>query len=147
MAKDGDELSLNIGSITGGQNNIGKTEIQGGQHQTVNHGDVTITFEEIVKTIREEIPEGELIDFNDVMQPLEDVANEELPASEEEKVSLKEKIFAMAERLGPFVPHIRKSIAAFGEGALGKLASSSLPPPSSWVVAGVIEICRDNRHE
>lgn len=147
MAKDGDELNLNIGSITGGQNNIGKTEIQGGQHQTVNHGDTTITFSAIVEKIREEIPEGELVDFEAVMVPLEEAAAGEEPTSEQDRVTTKEWIFEQVAKLGPFVPHIRKSIAAFGEGALGKLAAGALPPPGSWIVAGVIEICRDNRQD
>lgn len=142
-----DSPNINIGQVTGGQNNIGKTEIHGDQVQHNTYGDVSITFEQVMQSLAEAIPdEGERgIVEQDIIQPLREIADQQEPKTEQERLTLKDRIMSLTEMLKPYLPEVRKAIAAFGDGALGKLASGALPPPASWVVAGVIEICRDNR--
>lgn len=110
--------------------------------QTNTLGD-TITFEQFVQSIKEQLPREQLEQVQaDVLDPLCDIAAEPEPENEQDRVTLKARILAIAEQLEPYTPYIRKTIAAFAEGAL-----STIPPPASWVIAGCIEVVRDARRD
>ena len=110
---------------------------------TVNKGD-TVTFAQFMSAIEKAVEESERAVPEDVrseaIEPLKQMAEEEPPETEQEQQTFRARIAGYVAKLEPYVPDIRRTIAAFAEGAL-----STIPPPAGWVVAGVIEVVRDAR--
>lgn len=143
-----DTPNISIGSVTGGQNNIGKTDIAGDQNQTNNYGGTSITFEQFIQAIKEQLPVEQLEQVqSEVLDPLCDIAAEPEPDSEQDRVTLKARIMAIVEKLEPYTPYIRKTIAAFAEGALLAVPGAGLAWGAKCIIAGCIEVVRDARAE
>lgn len=85
-------------------------------------------------------PEEKRPDLVPVLEELEKASDQKLPETEEQKQSLKDSILAQVSKLEPFVPYIRQTLAAFTEGAL-----KTIPPPTSWIIGGCLEVCRQER--
>lgn len=126
-----DEPKINIGSISGGNNIIGKNE--GGQHnhiygaRDVGPGDV---FDAVEKAVRE-LPEDEAESvITEIVDPLEKLAN--LPA-EEQTEDVKEQAQSLVSKLQPYAPSITKTLVTLGEAGLSALASTN--PVVSILVA------------
>ena len=124
-----DAPSISIGSISGGQNNIGKTEIAGDQVQNNHYGATSpaAVFDEIAKVVPPEVVE-------DTVEPLRALAC--MPLSEQQTEPIKAKAANLLERLLPYAPAIGKGLAVFGEAALTAFASSNP------VIAGVVALCK-----
>lgn len=104
-------------------------------------GGSAIDLDDVFRGIRDSIPEAESEPMvRDVVQPLREIAAESEPENEQDRTTLKARIAEYTAKLEPYAPYIRQTIAAFAEGAL-----STIPPPASWVVAGVVEVVRDAR--
>ncbi len=110
---------------------------------TMNNGGVAATFEQFIQAMREAIPPEQLESVQaEVLNPLTDIAAEPEPTNEQDRITLKARIATLLSQLEPYSPYIRKTVAAFAEGAL-----SAIPPPASWIVAGCIEVVRDARRD
>lgn len=131
-------------NISGGQN-----QNQFGDHNTQNminniQGN-GISFEQLLQVIKEGLAadlaadEVAAID-KQVLEPLREVGAQPEPENEQDRTTLRARIGALLEKLEPYAPYIRRTLAAFAEGAL-----STIPPPAGWVVAGVVEVVRDAR--
>lgn len=130
--------SISIGSITGGQNNIGKTEIAGNQVQTNNFGHQLPTVERVLQAVAESLPEEvrqELV--AEVIEPLQAEANllSAMPPeeAEEKKPTVVERVMALCGKLAPYAPMVQKSLVAFGEASL-----SAIAPPAGWIVGAIL---------
>lgn len=138
---DGDSFSFN-NNVTGDKNqlNQGKTV----KASMVNKGDTNDLdfFAQLRESLKQEAPDTDTVSRaeQEVIKPLEDLCGVDLPESEAEQKTLKEKIYELVRNLDPYVPYIRKTIAAFAEGAL-----KTVPPPISWVVGGCMEVVREHR--
>lgn len=107
-----------------------------------NHAASNQSFEEFIKALQEKIPAQEVEAAQaEILEPLREIAQQPEPENEQDRLTLKARIIEIAERLAPYTPYIRKTIAAFAEGAI-----MTLPPPASWVVAGCLEVVRDARN-
>lgn len=133
MSSDGP--SIHIGSITGGQNNIGKTEIAGNQVQHVG-GVEPITVDQFTQAIEqaEGLPEAIV---SETVQDIHALAS--LPVDEQQKFIDTEKWIDMAERIRPHAASIWQSVAVFGAAALKALASNNP------IVAGVLAVCENSK--
>ncbi len=110
---------------------------------TMNNGGVAATFEQFIQAMREAIPPEQLESVQaEVLNPLTDIAAEPEPTNEQDRITLKARIATLLSQLEPYSPYIRKTVAAFAEGAL-----STIPPPASWIIAGCIEVVRDARRD
>jgi len=124
-------------------------QINQGQNVTAsqtNQIGSTITFEEVAAAIERDIandcdPDQAEVVREEVLGPLCEIANQGLPANEQDAVVLRSRIARLLEQLEPYAPYIRKTLAAFAEGALG-----TLPPPAGWIIGGVMEVVRDARN-
>lgn len=128
-------------NITGGnnQNAFGDNS----HFEMTVEGGGKIDLDELFRGIANEIPEADREKVTEeVVKPLREIAGEKEPESDEEKTSLKERILAIANKLEPYTPYIRKTVAAFAEGAL-----KTIPPPASWVVGGCLEVVRQERKD
>jgi len=129
-------------SVTGGQANIGETNIEGGQNQN-NSGGGPITISDFLGAIKAELPEAEQARVEvEILAPLREAAAQPEPTNEQDRTTLKARIYGYLSQLEPYTPYIRKTLAAFAEGAL-----SAIPPPASWVIAGCVEVVRDARKD
>lgn len=129
-------------TITGGaqQQNIAQS---GGQASlNVDQRSGGVSFAEFIRTLKEQIPAEQLPEAADVIEQLEDIATQPEPETSDEKQTLMSRIGDLVKRLEPYTPYIRKTIAAFAEGAL-----LTLPPPSGWIISGCIEVIRDARNK
>lgn len=124
-----DAPSISIGTITGGQNNIGKTEIAGDQVQNNHYGGTSPAdvFEAVAKELPPEVVE-------DTVEPLQAMAC--MPIADLEQPEAKEKASNLLERLTPYSSQISKGLLAFGEASLTALASSNP------IIAGLIALCK-----
>lgn len=130
-----DVPNISIGSITGGQNNIGKTEIAGDQVQNNNYGAMVPTVDEVFSAIEKDLPEEEAGELKAaVLQPLMTLA--QLSPKEQASEDVKEQAEPLYARLVPYVPQIAKGLATFGEAALTAVASSNP------IVAGLLAVCK-----
>jgi hypothetical protein len=123
-------------------------QINQGQNVTAtqtNQIGSTITFEQIASAIEKDIaaecdPDQAEVVREEVLAPLCEIAKQDVPANEQDAVTLRARIASLLEKLEPYAPYIRKTLAAFAEGAL-----STLPPPAGWIIGGVMEVVRDHR--
>lgn len=126
-------------NITGGNN-----QNAFGDHSRFDmivEGGKTIDLDEVFRAMRDSIPAVERPPvMADAIEPLREIAVGPAPQTEEEETTLKATILAYVSKLEPYVPYMRKTLAAFAEGAL-----STLPPPAGWVMGGVMEVVRDHR--
>lgn len=127
-----DGPSISIGTITGGQNNIGKTEIAGDQNQTNNYGGAPEP-EQVFEAIAAELP-AEVVE--DTIEPLQQMAMQ--PIIQQEQPETKANWSNLLERLIPYAPQIGKGLATFGAAALASLANRNP------IVAGVMALCKAN---
>lgn len=140
MGADGNAFEIH-NNVTGGaqQQNIGQSGGEAVMHVDQRAGE--LTFERFVQTLREQIPPEQLKKAQaEIIGPLCEIAAEPEPGSEQDSQSLRSRIAKVLENLEPYSPYIRRTVAAFTEGAL-----STIPPPASWVIAGCIEVVRDAR--
>ena len=105
-----------------------------------------VTFAKFAAAIERDVaddcdPDQAEVLREDVLDPLCQIAEQPEPDSEQDRLTLKARIMELLSKLEPYTPYIRKTIAAFAEGAL-----STLPPPTGWIVAGCIEVVRDARN-
>lgn len=109
--------------------------------QTNQYGD-TVTFGQFVAAIKTELEQHEDCAKveQEILAPLQEIAAQPEPETEEEKATLKTRISGYLAALGPYVPYIRKAVAAFADGAL-----RSMGPPAGWIVGGLLEVIRDHR--
>lgn len=128
-----DQPSISIGTVTGGQNNIGKTEIARDQTQTNNFGESLPEIESVVERIAESIPE-EKAKF--VIPEIQSLAA--MPIAEQELPANFERIKAVCDSLKPYVSVVAKNLAIFGATALETLAARNP------VIAGVVQVCKAN---
>lgn len=143
---EGDAFSFDqTFNVTGDQNQI----LQGKNEKitianTKTMGDEIDFFAELRKGLQQESSDPKVVQQaeRDAIRPLEDLCKQPLPESEADQKKLKEKIFDMVRGLDPYVPYVRKTIAAFAEGAL-----KTIPPPISWAVGGCLEVIRDHRRD
>lgn len=127
--------SINIGSITGGQNNIGKNEIAGDQVQH-NAGSEPVTIEQFTHAL--EKAEGLPDEIrNETIPDIHAIAN--LSSDEQQKFIDTDKWMTMAEKIRPYATSIGKSVAVFGAAALKALASKNP------IVAGVMAVCEQQK--
>lgn len=138
----GDTPSISIGTIAGGQNNIGKTEIAGDQVQNNNYGGQVPTFERVLEAVAGAIPESVREEFvADVIEPLQEEANllAAMPPEEAEKkkATVVERVTKLCGKLAPYAPTIQKSLLAFGEASLAAIA-----PPAGWIVGALLATVR-----
>lgn len=124
-----DAPSISIGTITGGQNNIGKTEIAGDQVQNNHYGAASpeAVFEAVAKEVPPEVAE-------DTVAPLQAMAC--MPLTDMEKPDIKSRAANLLQRLMPFAPQIAKGLMTFTEAALSSLASRNP------IIAGVLAVCQ-----
>ena len=129
-----DGPSISIGTITGGQNNIGKTEIAGDQVQNNHYGATTpdAVFEAVAAEVPPEVAE-------DTVAPLQAMAC--MSVLEMETPENKSKAANLLERLVPFAPQIAKGLMTFGEAALSSLATRNP------IIAGVVAVCRSSKEQ
>lgn len=137
-----EELNVNI---NGG--NIGGVQLGGSgntQHITQNNeAESEISLELFLSKLQENLPQEERPKVDpEVIDPIKELASQELPDSPEEQQTLKEKIVGYLKKLEPYTPYLRKTLAAFTEGAL-----KTLPPPASWVIGGALEVCKQERQD
>lgn len=138
-----DVPSISIGSITGGQNNIGKTEIAGNQVQTNNYGNQPPPIDVVLDAVAESIPleaRAELVE--QVIEPIrEELASVELLVDKQEqeaaKPTLVERVTGLATNLKPYAPTITKALLAFGETSL-----AAMQPPAGWVASALLAAMR-----
>lgn len=134
--------SISIGSITGGQNNIGKTEIAGDQVQNNHYGQQVPTIAKVLSVVAESLPEAVREEMTtEVIQPIEEEAKllAAMPPeeAEEKKPTVVERVTALCGKLAPYAPAISKSLAAMGEASLVAIA-----PPASWIVGALVAAVR-----
>jgi hypothetical protein len=116
----------------------------GGDGHTFNQkngGEQPADLEKVLKLIVEGVPEEhrETIE-KDVIEPLRTIAAEPAPETPRKQATVKAKIMEHLAKLEPFLPYIRKTAAAFADGAL-----RSMGPPAGWIVGGLLEVIRDHR--
>lgn len=129
-----DTPSINIGTITGGQNNIGKTEIAGDQVQN-NHYGALPSVDQVFDAVAESLPEEVADEMKaGVIEPLQKLAA--LAPEEQKSEDVKEQAEPLYQRLVPYAPQITKGLLTFGEAALTSLASSNP------IVAGLLAVCK-----
>ncbi len=130
------------------QTGAGSQNIQGynASGNLSNQAAGPVTFDGFMEALRKGCSDGagpmyEKVN-EDVLEPLEEIAQMEEPTTEKGAMSLKKRIASYVEKLQPYAPFIRKTLAAFAEGAL-----STMPPPASWVAGGCMEVIRDARRD
>ena len=140
---DGDAFEFNnTVNGDGAQINQGKNVTA---TQTNQIGD-QLTFEQFAAAIERDIandcdPDQAVVIREDVLEPLREIAAQDEPANEHDRTTLKARISELIRKLEPYAPYIRKTIAAFAEGAL-----MTLSPPAGWIIAGCVEVVRDARN-
>jgi hypothetical protein len=145
---DGNAFEINT-NISGGaqQQNIGQSGGTASLH--VDQSSSAVTFDRFLAELSKNIETQSAVqsasgnDLNKtVYEPLKEIAESEEPTNEQDRITLKARIATLLSQLEPYAPYIRKTVAAFAEGAL-----SAIPPPASWIVAGCIEVVRDARRD
>lgn len=137
------EMSTNHIKIDGeSQNVIGDNNTVSNTMGEEGKPSLNKLMEALRKGVQEASPEAYEQVNKDVLEPLEEIARGEAPKTEREEKSLRKKIGGYIQKLEPFLPSIRKTAAAFAEGAL-----STIPPPASWVMGGCMEVIRDARRD
>lgn len=115
--------------------------------QVHNHGGKQqLDPKELLKMLREdlqkEIPQDMPKIEEEFFVPAEEFLQQEsLPEDPEEQESLKSRSAQIIEKVKPYLPFARQTIAAFAEGAL----VAACPPPAGWLVGGLLEVIRQNR--
>lgn len=134
----GEGTTYNV-NITGGNN-----QNAFGDHSSfrmVNNSGQEVDLDHFFRGLRDSLPDEVREQITKAsIEPLRKVAAGQEPKTEDERSSLKAKIFEYAAMLEPYIPYIRRTLAAFASGAL-----RTLPPPASWVVGGVLEVVEDHR--
>lgn len=133
--KDGAGPSINIGSIEGGQNNIGHNEIHGDQVQNVG-GQEPLTIDRFADAIASTTGMPETL-AEDTAAAIQSFAK--LPKEEQVAALDTEKWKDLAIKIQPYAKSIWKSVAVFGAAALKALASRNP------VVAGVMAVCEQQK--
>lgn len=137
-----DSPNIQIGSITGGQNNIGKTEIAGDQVQNVSGGSVLTAemFFDAIAAETRQLPEVQRSVVHDgAVEPLKELATAGQSTSTINS-SVKESTFTKyLDILRPHAALIVKCVAAFGEASLAALAARNP------IVAGVVAVAKEVR--
>lgn len=140
---NGDEI--NLGGVSQVASGAGAVNQAGKNTATihVSGGGDSLSFEKFIQAIKEQIPEDQIESVQaEVLDPLSDIAAEPEPTNQQDALTLKARILDIVEKLEPYAPYVRKTIAAFAEGAM-----STIPPPASWVIGGCIEVVRDARRD
>lgn len=110
--------------------------------QTNTAGDNS-AFDRFLACLKAELPDSHVNQLDaEVLEPFRKIASEPEPENEQDRLTLKARIMALVANLEPYAPFVRKTIAAFAEGALG-----TIPPPAGWIIAGCIEVVRDARRD
>jgi hypothetical protein len=130
--------NINIsGNISGGQQNIGETNIQGGQNQTNNYAG-QITADQVLNKLADAIPaedrdkvEAEV--FGPLREEIRTLTAMPIAQAEEEKQSFLDRAKSIVSGLAPYSEKINKVALSIGEAAL-----SSIAPPVGWFVSGVL---------
>lgn len=106
-----------------------------------NEAGVAIDLDAVFRAILDGVPEPDRPAMEqEAIVPLRELAAADPPANEQDRQTLMARVMEYASHLEPYVPYIRRTLAAFAEGAL-----STLPPPASWVMGGIMEVVRDHR--
>jgi hypothetical protein len=137
--------SINIGNITGGQNNIGKTEIAGDQNQINNYGSVEPTVEEVLNQVEQALPEepieigGETFSRASIMPEMRQFAA--LPAEEQKSPDNESRMMRWLRVINEYRPAVVRNLAVFGAGALEAFAAGNP------LVGGVLAVCKANSED
>lgn len=128
-----DVPNISIGGISGGQNNIGKTEIAGDQTQTNNFGDALPPVDDVVAKVAESLPEEVAAEWTEQIQPFA-----AMPIAQQQEPETMSKIMAICETIRPHAGTVWKNLAIFGATALETLATRNP------VIAGIVQVCKAN---
>lgn len=128
-----EQPSISIGTVTGGQNNIGRTEIAGDQNQTNNYGDMIPAVAEVIDKVVEALP-------NEIAEPLrhEIVGIASLPPEDQTLKETADKIMAICNKIKPYAGAVGKNLAIFSATALETLAKRNP------IINGIVEVCKAN---
>lgn len=129
-----DVPNISIGGISGGQNNIGKTEIAGDQTQTNNYGDSLPPVDDVVAKVAESLPAEVAADWSEQIKPLM-----ALPIAQQEEPETVSKLMAICEAIRPHAGVVWKNLAVFGATALETLATRNP------IIAGIVQVCKSNQ--
>lgn len=137
-----DGPSISIGSISGGQNNIGKTEIAGDQVQTNHYADEFRNADQVFAKIAEAIPEQdrEKVEdqvFEPLRQEIQALTAMPIAEAEQQKESFLDRARAIVVGLTPYAGKINKVVLNIGEAAL-----SAIAPPVGWFLSGTLAAIR-----
>jgi predicted negative regulator of RcsB-dependent stress response len=137
-----DVPSISIGSITGGQNNIGKTEIAGDQVQNNHYAgefkSADQVFEKLVEAVPEENREQvEAEVFSPLREEIRTLTAMPIAQAEEQKQSFLDRAKQLVSGLAPYSDKINKVVLNIGEAAL-----SSIAPPVGWFISGTLAAIR-----
>lgn len=114
------ESSIHIGSISGGNNIIGKNE--GGQHNHFGPG-TEIGTGDLFDAIEKSLPAADVDNLiEEVIDPLEAKAN--LPVKEQTE-AVKAEAQTLIDRLMPYAPTITETLVTLGEAGLSALATTN----------------------
>lgn len=134
-------MSTNNINITGGNNqNIIGDNAKGSQiiHQEGAEFDLNKFFE----MVRGAVPDGDKEAVQaDVIAPIQAEIDGYGSGSESSDDDIKARIMHALGKLSPYAPYLRRTVAAFAEGAL-----KTVPPPISWIVGGCLEVIRQERN-
>lgn len=126
-----DTPNISIGSVSGGQNNIGKTEIAGDQIQNVSPQ--TVDLGEVVNTIEQGLPDEVAAATIPEIQAIA-----QLPTETQRTPEVQKRILAVCDAVRPYAGVVWKNLAIFSAAALKTLAMKNP------IIAGVIEVCEAN---
>ena len=139
---------INIGAVTGGQNNIGQNTIQGNQiHLSQTKPDDTELLQSVLRTIESEMRRRDPNWTNANWDEVERLAN--LPGSVETPESRTRHadsgdnsddpalIESLIQAIKPYSREILRSLACFGSGALESLAKGNP------LINGILSVCKD----
>lgn len=144
---EGNKFEIN-NTVNGGAQQLNIGQSGGKAELNADQSGPAITFEQFIQTLRQNLPADQIDSVQaDVLDPLNELAAEPEPENEQDRVTLKARIMSLVEKLEPYTPHIRKTIAAFAEGALLAVPGANLAWGAKCVIAGCIEVVRDARND
>ena len=131
------ENSFNI-SIGGG--NVGGLQVGNNNTQTntQNIGQSVPSVDQVFEVVGKSLPPDVAEEMQAaVIEPLEKLAA--LPPEQQQTEDVKEQAAPLHQRLVPYAPQIGQGLVAFGEAALGAIASSNP------IIAGLLAVCKTVR--
>ena len=140
--------NINIsGNISGGQQNIGQTKIEGGQNQTNNYGSDKPTPEKVIATILDAVPEESKQVVDEAMEPIRAEINAlaamPIAQAEAEKQTIMQRVATATTSLASAIsasgaaPKVQAAVLNFTEAGL-----SCIAPPVGWLIAGTLAAIR-----